>query len=250
LRQKAGLKMQNDDDTVGHILSRREALILLGAIGAGGGITSLARFAPREALAAVPACIVRPQQTEGPYFVDEKLNRADIRSDPSDQSVRPGVRLDLAFSISKISAGGCIPLANAMVDVWQCDHLGVYSDVNDRGSSTRGKKFLRGYQMTDAQGAAKFITIYPGWYQGRAIHIHFKIRSAPSVSPGFEFTSQLYLPDELSDKVLALDPYSAKPGRPPLNASDGIFRRGGAQLMLNPTQSSDGYSASFEIALQ
>jgi len=241
--------MHNDDDTIGRILSRREALAVLGALGA-GGLASLVKFAPAHAQARVPGCIVRPQQTEGPYFVDEKLNRLDIRSDPTDQSVRPGVRLDLSFNVSRISGGACSPFANAMVDVWQCDHLGVYSDVVDRGASTRGRKFLRGYQMTDAQGVAKFVTIYPGWYQGRAVHIHFKIRSAPSLSPGFEFTSQLYFPDSLSEKIFALAPYSTKAGRGTLNANDGIYRQGGSQLLLNPTQTGDGYAASFEIALQ
>lgn len=110
---------------------------------------------PSEAMAATsPACIVRPEQTEGPYFVDTKLNRSDIRVDPSDNSVRPGVPLRLEFHVSRIAGGACNPLPGAIVDVWHCDAAGVYSDVRDGRFDARGKKFLRGYQQTDADGRA------------------------------------------------------------------------------------------------
>ncbi len=240
--------MHNDDDTIGRILTRREALTLIGAISA-GGLLGLTRYAPSQAFAALPACVVRPQQTEGPYFVDEMLNRSDIRSDPSDKSIRPGTRLDLAINVSRIASGTCAPFAGVLVDIWQCDHLGAYSDVRDRGASTVGKKFLRGYQVTDASGVARFTTVYPGWYPGRAVHIHFKIRSAPATTPGFEFTSQLYFTDELSDQILAQAPYSTRGNRSTRNSNDGIYRQGGSQLLLNPTKATDGLAASFDIGL-
>jgi protocatechuate 3,4-dioxygenase beta subunit len=240
--------MGNDDGTIGRILTRREALTLLGAIGA-GGLASFTKLAPVAAQGARPMCVARPRQTEGPYFVDTMLNRSDIRSDPSDQSVCPGARLDLMVNVSRVTSGACAPLAGALVDVWQCDHMGVYSGVRDARFNTEGKKFLRGYQVTDAAGAARFVTIYPGWYQGRTVHIHFKIRSAPSVSPGFEFTSQLYFTDEFSDRVFATAPYNTRPARGARNANDGIFRRGGAQLMLTATQGKDGYEAVFDVGV-
>ena len=102
--------------------------------------------------ASLPSCVVRPEQTEGPYFVDEKLNRSDIRNEPSDNSSKPGVPLRLEFQVSRIAGGACAPLNGAIVDVWHCDALGVYSDVRDSKFDARGKKFLRGYQQTDTNG--------------------------------------------------------------------------------------------------
>src|SRR5258705_14025132 len=86
---------------------------------------------PKAWAATLPACVVRPEQTEGPYFVDEKLNRSDIRVDPSDKSVKAGVPLRLEFHVSHIGGGACVPLSGAIVDLWHCDAQGVYSDVRD-----------------------------------------------------------------------------------------------------------------------
>jgi protocatechuate 3,4-dioxygenase beta subunit len=199
--------------------------------------------------AATPTCVVRPQQTEGPYFVDEKLNRSDIRTDPSDGSVKQGVPLKLAFRVSQVSAA-CTPLRGAIVDIWHCDAEGVYSDVNDRGFSTVGQKFLRGSQVTDADGRAEFVTIYPGWYGGRTVHIHFKIRTDDSSQSSQEFTSQLYLDDALTDQVYKQSPYNTKGQRTTRNDQDGIFQRGGEQLLLQLTPDSEGYAATFEIGLE
>jgi protocatechuate 3,4-dioxygenase beta subunit len=239
--------MTNDDTPLGYVLTRREALTLLGAAG-----VVVATGRPMSAARArrVPACVVRPEQTAGPYFVDELLNRSDIRSDPSDGTSRPGAQLDLAFNVSRLTAGACVPLAGVMVDVWHCDYDGVYSDVQDPGFSTVGKKFLRGYQVTDASGVARFTTIYPGWYRGRTVHVHFKIRSAPSARPGFDFTSQLYFDDALTDRVHAVAPYAAKGQRTVRNEGDGIYRRNGSQLMLPVTQNGGNYSGTFDVALQ
>ena len=100
--------------------------------------------------------------------------------------------------------------------------------------------------MTDANGKASFTTIYPGWYQGRAVHIHFKIRSG-----GTEFTSQFFFDESLNDAILAQAPYSQRPAANRLrNERDSIFREAGDQMILKPTKSGDGYAASFDIALQ
>src|SRR5438132_1078515 len=173
---------------------------------------------------ATPSCVVRPEQTEGPYFVDERLNRSDIRSDPSDGSVKDGIPLQLVLRVSQISGNGCTPLAGAMVDLWQCDALGVYSDVRDRSFDTSGKKFLRGYQVTDNHGSAEFITIYPGWYPGRTVHIHFQIRTDAASRRGDEFTSQLYFEESTTDKIHLQVPYVSRGRRTPTNTMAGILR--------------------------
>ena len=159
-----------------------------------------------------------PYKTEGPYFVDERLKRSDIRTDPSDGSVSDGTRLALSFAVTRLDGSTCLPLQGAVVDVWHCDAGGVYSDVNDPGFNTTGRKFLRGYQVTDASGAVTFTTIWPGWYAGRTVHVHFKIRLDPNASSGFDFTSQLYFDDSLTDVVHAQQPYAAKGQRTRRNA--------------------------------
>jgi protocatechuate 3,4-dioxygenase beta subunit len=251
----------DDDLPVGRLLNRREALqALAGAgaavalVGCGIGSSSAAQAtattsASTSTSGATPACVARPALTEGPYFVDERLNRSDIRSDPADGSVRQGALLALTFRVSALT-NACAPLGGASVDVWHCDALGVYSDVTDPSFSTVGKKFLRGYQLTDSAGVAQFTTIYPGWYQGRAVHIHFKIRSHTNSGAAYEFTSQLFFDDAITDQVHAQTPYSAKGQRTLRNSGDGIFKQGGQQLLLTPAKTSQGYSGAFDIGLQ
>ena len=196
------------------------------------------------------SCLVRPELTEGPYYVDEELQRSDIRSDPSDGTIRPGAILALTFNVSSAATSTCSPLAGAIVDVWHCDALGVYSDVSDPSFNTAGKKFLRGYQVTGSDGVARFTTIYPGWYQGRAVHIHFKIRSGATAGSAYEFTSQLFFDDSLTDRVHAAEPYASKGQRTLRNSGDGIYNGGGAQLVLDVEETADGYAATFNIALE
>ncbi len=199
-----------------------------------------------------PACVVTPQETEGPYFVDEQLNRSDIRSDPATGAVKDGVPLSLQLVVSQADANGCTPLSGAVVDIWQCDALGVYSDVSDPGFQTAGQKFLRGSQTTDENGAVQFVTIYPGWYRGRTVHTHFKIRTHPDAATGYEFTSQLYYDDALTDTVQAQAPYAAQGTRDTRNSNDGIYQSGGGdQLLLDlqPTADGTGYSATFQVGV-
>jgi protocatechuate 3,4-dioxygenase beta subunit len=252
--------VDSDDVQIGRVLSRREILALMGgtallaacapqavaptgrpsatSAATGAGSTATSGASPAGSV-ALPACVVRPEQTEGPYYVDEGLERSDIRSDPSSGAVSQGAPLSLTFNVLRVSGGSCAPLPEAVVDVWQCDALGVYSDV--AGSSA---KFLRGHQLTDASGKASFTTVYPGWYPGRTIHIHFKIRSGSE-----EFTSQLYFDDATSDAVFQQQPYAARGQRTTRNANDGVFRSGGSDLLLNVQPSGGGYAATFDIGL-
>jgi len=234
-------------------LSRREVLGLMGSSAAavalaGCGSSEQSGQSGSSEEASAPTCVAKPQQTEGPYFVDERLDRSDIRVDPTDGSIKEGVPLALVFNVSQIdSNSSCNPLAGAVVDIWHCDALGQYSDVENNV----GRKFLRGYQLTDDNGSAQFQTIYPGWYRGRAVHIHFKIRTDPDSEMGYEFTSQLYFDDALTDEVYSQEPYAER-GEPDLrNDDDGIFREGGDELMLPLTEDGQGgYASTFDIALE
>jgi len=238
--------MDSDDRRSGRILTRREALAFL------GGTALLASgIPPRPGFAqALPACVVTPEQMDGPYFVDARLNRSDIRSDPSDKAVKPGVPLNLILRVSSVAGAGCTPLAGAMVDVWHCDAAGAYSEARDPGFNTTGKQFLRGYQVTDAGGAVRFTTIYPGWYEGRAVHIHFKVRTAAGAGRGQEFSSQLYFDEAATDRVHERAPYSARGKRTQRNNEDGLFRRGGSRLMLALIETGEGYTGEFSVGLK
>ena len=243
--------MTNDDVPVGRVLSRREAVAMLGATGA--ALLAGVSFRPPTAEARLPhglSCVARPEQMEGPYFVDERLNRSDIRPDPANGQRRPGAPLALTLLVARVTGSECRPLPGAQLDLWQCDAEGVYSDVQDPRFNTKGQKFLRGYQVTSDRGEVRFLTLYPGWYQGRTVHLHFKIRTEPAAQRGFEFTSQLYFDDALTDRVHASGPYASKGQSRTRNHQDGIFRRGGEQLMLATTESGGTYSASFAIGLQ
>lgn len=194
-----------------------------------------------------PACVLTPQQTEGPYFVDERLERSDIRSDPADGSVRQGVPLALVLRIFELAGGRCTPVPGAIVDVWHCDAAGRYSDTDDGDARTKGAKFLRGYQATDANGRVRFTTIYPGAYRGRAVHIHFKVRAAGGHG---QFTSQLYFDDALTERVHAQTPYSGAVRRRTRNDEDGLFRANGRALVLDAVRDAQGYAGIYDVGLR
>jgi protocatechuate 3,4-dioxygenase beta subunit len=117
------------------------------------------------------------------------------------------------------------------------------------GFDTTGLRFLRGAQFTDDAGAAEFLTIYPGWYMGRTVHIHFKVRTDPMSDTGYEFTSQLFFDDDLTDVVHAQPPYAAKGSRDTRNSNDGIFQQGDEQLTLAIVEEDDGFAATIEVGV-
>lgn len=262
------MELHDDDKPIGRLLSRREALLLLG--GAGGamvfGINTLGKTPLNQVSALLsatptttpfptPTCVVKPALTEGPYFVDTMLNRSDIRIEPSDESVKEGVLLRLIFRVSDVADNKCSPLSGAQVDVWHCDALGAYSGVSDPGFNNTTELWLRGYQLTDESGTASFTTIYPGWYSGRAVHIHFKIRTHPEAEQGYEFTSQLFFDEAMNEKIHAIAPYAAKGQRDTPNATDSIYQGSEGLLTLNLEAFTDeesgeeGYLALFDIGL-
>ena len=193
-------------------------------------------------------CVLTAALTEGPYFVDEMLNRSDIRTDPVTGAVSAGIPLALTFNVSRVANSACTPLTGAYLDVWHCDATGTYSDVS--GSS---RKFLRGYQITDANGVAAFTTIYPGWYSGRAVHIHFKLRLFAGSTKTYEFTSQFFFDDSLTDSVYTQSPYSSRGSRDLRNTSDGIYNSlsttDRAGLTLQTSKTTDGYAGVINLGV-
>jgi protocatechuate 3,4-dioxygenase beta subunit len=217
---------------------------------AGASVPATAGATPSTAAGAssgaVPACVVVPELTEGPYYVDEKLERSDIRIDTADGAAVDGKVLRIDWVVSQVDGSACIPLEGVLVDLWHCDALGNYSDVQGEV----GHDYLRGYVHTDVNGKASITTIYPGWYQGRAVHIHFKIRTDPSESAGFEFTSQLFFDDAFSAQVYAAEPYASKGTPDQQNERDGIYQQSQGMTLLDVVQDGDGYATTFEIAVQ
>ena len=188
-------------------------------------------------LIAGDSCPVTPEQTEGPFYFDPRLVRQDIKEG------RPGVPLRLRLQI--VAAADCAPAARARVDIWHCDAAGTYSGYDRERSG--GQAFLRGTQFADASGVASFETLYPGWYEGRAPHVHVKAW----LGDGRELTSQLYFPDALSDQIYAQGIYAGRGERRMRNEEDGIFRRlDGDAPLAAMARRGDGYDGAIVIALR
>ncbi|HLG36692.1 MAG TPA: hypothetical protein VI338_01045 [Nitrososphaera sp.] len=196
-----------------------------------------------------------PQQTEGPYFVDGMPNRSDILADTSTGTVQEGMPLNVTINVYDVDDGDCVPISNAQVDLWHANSQGVYSGVE--GST--GTNFLRGYQLTDSNGTVQFSTVYPGWYEGRAIHIHAKVRTFEGSTETFEWTSQFYLPNSINEQVHTQPPYSDHGPVGMANEQDGIYNgpstdglvqsNTGTHLMLALTEAGQGYAGTFNIVV-
>lgn len=234
------------------IANRRTFLRGAGAAGAGLLVatrTPVASLFGSGAADAATACAsLTPSKTIGPYFVEEKLNRSDIRTDPSTGAVTAGVPLALKLTLVN-EDNGCEPFAGAQVDIWHADPSGTYSDESVEGTS--GKKYLRGYQVSDADGQVAFTTVYPGWYSGRTVHIHVRIRTFDSSGNAtYDFLTQMFFDDTLTDTVYQQSPYSTRGARDTRNAADSIYGSDGATLLLSVTaDGSGGYVGTFTFGL-
>ncbi len=214
-----------------------------GNTGGSGGAGGTTTRAGGEGGGVPVSCTLTPQQTEGPFYLDDDLVRTDIREG------KPGV--PLTMNILVVQMPDCTPIADAPVDIWHADHQGWYSGFPGQGDAgnvdTSGETFLRGTAISDAQGRVSFTTIYPGWYPGRAIHIHFKVHL-----PGnMEVTSQLYFPDAVNQAVHTEAPYSAHGPVATNNGQDGIFAStpNGDRLVADTAPDGGGYSATLAIGI-
>ena len=255
IAQQTKARMINGDEpTPGSVsrrvvAARRKTLRVLGGVAlAFAGRVSAQRNAAETQPLARTACVLTPAQTEGPYFVDQQLDRSDVRSDPVSGAIKPGVPLTLALTVLRFDGARCTPLPRAIVDIWHCDATGSYSGADDMRFDTRGAKFLRGFQTTDSDGHVHFTTIYPGAYPGRAVHVHFKVR-AQAAGRDAEFTSQFYFDDALTDRVHAAAPYTGR-ARRVRNDQDGLYRRGGRSLTLDVTSADGGYRAAYDVGVR
>lgn len=210
-----------------------------------------------EAQSSITCVATTPQVTEGPYWVDEKLFRSDIRTDPSTGTAREGALLTLTINVQNLTtSGSCSALTGAYVDIWHCDAKGIYSDeptYNPGGGTgnvnTSGQKFLRGYQITDQNGQVKFTTIYPGWYTGRTIHIHLRVRTYSGTTVLSNFVSQIFFDETINNTVLALSSYSRSSARDTTNARDNIYQVANNTRMLATTtgDATTGYVAAITV---
>ena len=228
-------------------LSRRGALTKLGGLAAvalGGsalGARGLLEADEADAAGAGPAavasglvsCVLAPEQTEGPYYVEDAVVRRNVTDG------KPGVALALRLTV--VNVADCKPIKGAAVEIWHCDAGGVYSGVQGETGM-----FLRGVQWTDGKGAALFRTIYPGWYPGRTVHIHTMVHLGGNVV----HTGQLYFPDAATDAVYRRSPYSRRPNRDPRNAGDGVYRNGGKRSTLKLVRTGAAYAGSITMGVQ
>ena len=200
-------------------LRRRDALTLLGGAGLSGLLAGCA--SSEEATGDAASCVLTPEVTEGPYWIDTELTRRDIRAG------RPGLPLVIVFTVQ--NARTCRPIKGADVEIWHCDARGEYSGFE--GGASSGTRYLRGHQKANARGRAKFLTVFPGWYPGRTPHIHLKVHAGGDVV----HTGQVFFDDDVATAVYRRAPYRSR-GQPDVtNDRDGIYAEAGsskAQLKL------------------
>lgn len=256
--------MEQDDLKVGTLINRRKAILFAGMSGAFGINKTQAKTAsPSRQIIDYSQidAVATPALTEGPFFVDEKLNRSNLLSDTTRASVVEGLPFQLQVTVCEnVGDDTYYPLPDAYVDLWHADAAGTYSDVNNTGiqsENTLGQTWLRGFQVTDENGIVTFNTIYPGWYISRTIHFHFKVRRYDANNQQtYEFTSQLFIDDDINDEVLSVDPYNTRGDRSVRNTNDSIYNENasggvtaGSILTLNVTDTPDiaGKTATFVV---
>lgn len=229
-------------------LSRREALGLLGAAGAalsaacnGDSSTSPTPISTTTPTTPTPptgtsgTCALTPNETIGPYPSLADFVRSDIREG------RPGLPVTLTITVVNTN-NACLPVVGALVDIWQCDADGNYSQYG----SERNLTYLRGLQTTDATGRVTFTTIYPGWYQGRATHIHVEVTSnGRSIK-----VTQIAFPEDITAAVYRTGVYASSGQNPTTNARDNVFSDGvSEELVRLAGDTTNGYTGTFQVGV-
>ena len=181
------------------------------------------------------ACAVTPQETLGPYPSLTDLIRSDIRESKS------GTVLTLTIKVVNVNAS-CAAVSGANVEIWQCDAAGNYSEYGTQTAQT----YLRGIQTSNSNGEVTFTTIYPGWYQGRATHIHVEV----TIGGVSKKATQIAFPESVNNTVYATGVYASRGANPMSNASDGIFSDSLSSELVTPVGTpAAGYAASFQVGL-
>jgi protocatechuate 3,4-dioxygenase beta subunit len=224
-------------------IGRREAIGVMSAAGAAlafGCGTSPTEPDSRTGATTPPAstnsaCAVTPTETAGPFPSLTDLFRSDIREG------KPGTQLTLTIKVVDTSAS-CAAVPNANVEIWHVDAAGNYSQYG----SQAGQTYLRGIQTTNGNGEVTFTTVYPGWYQGRATHIHAEV----TINGVSRKVTQIAFPETVNNAVHSSGAYASRGSNPMSNTSDMIFADSLASELVTPTGSpASGYTASFEIAI-
>jgi protocatechuate 3,4-dioxygenase beta subunit len=207
-------------------LNRRDVLKTVGGVGLAAvfGARALQFLGEDAAAATTSTCLLTPEATEGPYWVDTALTRRDVTEG------KAGLPVVIRFTV--LNAKTCRSIKNADVEIWHCDAVGNYSGVD--GATTR---YLRGHQRSNGTGRAEFLSIFPGWYQGRTPHIHMKV----SVGGNEVHTGQVFFNEKITTTVYEQAPYRARGQYDTPHASDGIYRQsGGSKAELKLTKRTGG----------
>ncbi len=225
------------DEHIDRPITRRGSLLALGGLAAGAlgwkvDAASSAGNGPAGVASGAISCVLTPELTEGPYYVSGEKVRRNITEG------RPGVPLALALTV--LDASTCKPIKGAAVDIWHCDALGVYSGVQGNTGT-----FMRGIQRTDANGLAQFVTVYPGWYNGRAVHIHVKVHVGGNVV----HTGQFFFNDAVTDAVYTRAPYNTRGERDVRDSNDSIYRNGGSKSLLKVKKNGAGYIGAISMGV-
>jgi protocatechuate 3,4-dioxygenase beta subunit len=225
-------------------MHRREAIGVLGAAGAaaiayGCGGASASPTSPTTtgttATGTNSACAVTPTETIGPYPTLTDLFRSDIREGKS------GALLTLTIRVVDVNSS-CAPVPNANVEIWHVDAAGNYSQYGTQTTQT----YLRGIQTTNSNGEVVFTTIYPGWYQGRATHIHAEV----TIGGRSVKVTQIAFPETVNNTVHTAGAYASRGTNPMSNAADGIFADSLTSELVTPTgDPSSGYAVTFQVGI-